>query len=104
MSSRPTTYHDHGFDVVGISLDDDEQMLKEFLEEEQIPWPILFSRDPKATGWEHPMASHYGISSIPAAILVDREGKVVSLEARGSELGKMVAELTGGGDKEPESK
>ena len=91
-------YHDRGFEVIGISLDDDEQTLKEFLEEEQLPWPILFSSDPKATGWEHPMASYYGISSIPAAILVDREGKVVSLNARGVELGKMVAELTGAGD------
>lgn len=91
-------YHDQGFEVIGISLDDDEQTLKEFLEEEQLPWPILFSSDSKATGWEHPMASYYGISSIPAAILVDRKGKVVSLEARGSELGKMVAELTGADD------
>ncbi|HVX64241.1 MAG TPA: TlpA disulfide reductase family protein, partial [Pirellulales bacterium] len=97
-------YHDQGFEVIGISLDDDEQTLKEFLEEEQLPWPILFSSDSKATGWEHPMASYYGISSIPAAILVDRKGKVVSLNARGDELGKMVAELTGAGDEEPESK
>lgn len=88
-------YHDRGFDVVGISLDDDEQTLKEFLKEEKLPWPILFSRDPQATGWEHPMASHYGISSIPATILVGRDGKVVSLSARGEDLGELVAELTG---------
>lgn len=91
-------YHDRGFDVVGISLDDDQQTLKEFLEEEQLPWPILFSSDPKASGWEHPMASYYGISSIPAAILVGPDGKVVSLSARGPELGRLVAELTGAGD------
>lgn len=93
-------YHDRGFDVVGISLDDDEQALKEFLEAEQLPWPILFSSDPKATGWEHPMASYYGVSSIPATFLVGRDGKVVTLSARGEELGQLVAKLTGGEDEE----
>jgi thiol-disulfide isomerase/thioredoxin len=86
-------YHDQGFDVVGISLDDDREALESFLENEHIRWPILFSSDPDATGWEHPMAKFYGISAIPATILVDREGKVVTLSARGERLGELVAEL-----------
>lgn len=86
-------YHDQGFDVVGISLDDDRKALEAFLEEEHIRWPILFSSDPKATSWEHPMAAFYGVSSIPATFLVDRQGKVVSLAARGEKLGELVAEL-----------
>jgi peroxiredoxin len=97
-------YHDRGFDVVGISLDDDKKTLEDFLEEEKLPWPILFSSDSKATGWEHPMASYYGISAIPATILVGRDGKVVTLSARGEELGKRVAELTGAGDGEEKPK
>ena len=86
-------YHDQGFDVVGISLDDDRETLDAFLEKEHIRWPILFSSDPAATGWEHPMATYFGISSIPATILVDRQGKVVTLSARGERLGELVAEL-----------
>ncbi|HUY88475.1 MAG TPA: TlpA disulfide reductase family protein [Pirellulales bacterium] len=88
-------YHDQGFDVVGISLDDDRETLEEFLEKEHIRWPILFSTDPDATGWQHPMATHFGVSAIPTTILVDRQGKVVTLSARGEQLGELVAKLTG---------
>lgn len=86
-------YHDQGFDVVGISLDDDREALDAFLEKEHIRWPILFSSDPAAAGWDHPMATYFGISSIPATILVDRQGKVVTLSAHGERLGELVAEL-----------
>ncbi|HVW37945.1 MAG TPA: TlpA disulfide reductase family protein [Pirellulales bacterium] len=86
-------YHDQGFDVVGISLDDDREALEAFLDREHIRWPILFSDDPAATGWDHPMATYFGISSVPATILVDRQGKVVTLSAHGERLGELVAEL-----------
>ena len=88
-------YHDQGFDVVGISLDDDREALEAFLEKEHIRWPTLFSSDPKAAGGDHPMATLYGVSSIPTTILVDRQGKVVSLAARGENLGELVGELIG---------
>ena len=86
-------YHDQGFDVVGISLDEDRQALEEFLDKEHIRWPILFSSDPDAAGWQHPMAAEFGVSAIPMTILVDRQGKVVTLSARGEQLGKQVAKL-----------
>jgi peroxiredoxin len=88
-------YHDQGFDVVGISLDEDREALEAFIEKEHLRWPILFSNDPKATGWEHPMATYYGVSAIPATVLVNRQGKVVTLSARGEKLGELVAELIG---------
>ncbi len=77
-------YHDRGFDVVGISLDQDLDTLKEFLASEQIPWVNLF--DATSHGWDNPIAARYGIKSIPAPILVDREGKVVSTTAHGPDL------------------
>ncbi len=46
-------------------------------------------------GWDNPLATHYGISGIPTAILVDQEGKVVSLRARGKELDRLLAEMLG---------
>lgn len=88
-------YHDKGFEVVGISLDTDAEQVKEFVEKRDIPWPILFSSDPEATEWDHPMAVKYGIQAIPAAILVDKSGKVVSKDARGEELGRHLQELLG---------
>ncbi len=89
-------YHDKGFEVVGISLDRDQEKLSKFIEEEKLPWAQLFDEEiQKGVGWNHPVARHYGISSIPAVILVDRDGKVVSMRARGPELGKLLEKLLG---------
>ena len=84
-------YHDRGFDVVGVSLDQDVDTLKQFLAEEQIPWTNLF--DPGAAGWDNPLAARYGIKAIPTAMLVDRQGKVLSTTARGPELERLLAQL-----------
>jgi thiol-disulfide isomerase/thioredoxin len=85
-------YHDKGFDIVGISLDTDRKKLEEFLEKEETKWTTLFE---DGVGWKHPVATYYGIQGIPTVILVDQKGKVVSLNARGPELGKLLEKLLG---------
>lgn len=86
-------YHSRGFDVIGISLDSDISELKQFLRDEHIRWPILFEDDPEHTGWDNPLAEKYEVSGIPFTALIDRQGKVVTLSARGERLGKLVSEL-----------
>jgi thiol-disulfide isomerase/thioredoxin len=88
-------YHAKGFEVVGVSLDEDPAALTEFLKEHQTPWITLFSAKEEERGWENPTARYYGISGIPTVILVNQEGKVVSLNARGDQLGTLLAELLG---------
>jgi thiol-disulfide isomerase/thioredoxin len=83
-------FHKLGFEVVGISLDRSREPLEEFIKENEIRWVNLYDDD---AGGAHPMAKKYGISAIPAPILVDGEGKVVSTQARGKELGKLLAKL-----------
>uniref|UniRef100_A0A7C2P261 TlpA family protein disulfide reductase n=1 Tax=Schlesneria paludicola TaxID=360056 RepID=A0A7C2P261_9PLAN len=78
-------YHAQGFDVVGISVDEDKDQLAAFLKSQQIPWTNLF-----AEGGEQPTASYYGISPLPTAILVGRDGKVLSLMARGEILNELL--------------
>lgn len=90
-----TMYHDKGFDVVGISLDSDRGRLEEFLSKNELPWKTLFQ---DGGGWDHPIASYYGVTAIPTVILVDKKGKVVSLNARGPELGRQLEELLGPAD------
>ena len=41
------------------------------------------------------MAKRYGITAIPTAILVDQAGKIVSLEASGDELPRLLTNLIG---------
>ncbi len=91
-------YHAKGFEVVGISLDEDKEALEQFLDKQDIEWTTLFETDPEQQGWENPISRHYGISGIPTAILVDQAGKVVSLNARGPELQESLEKLLGPAD------
>ena len=81
-------YKDDGFDVIGISLDDDETELREYLKVCDIPWRQIFS----GKSWDSPIAKQYGIRGIPSPWLIDREGKLISFQARGAELKRLVAE------------
>lgn len=91
-------YHDKGFEVVGISLDNDRAALEKFLETEGNPWITVYDGP-----WsENAVATYYGVFGIPTVILVDKEGKVVSTRARGPELGRLLEELLGPAEpKEP---
>ena len=85
-------YHDKGFEVVGISLDEDRETLAKFVTDQKIPWPILYEK-PGGEGWRHPLATYYGISGIPTVILIGRDGNVVTLNARGEKLGEALDKL-----------
>ena len=91
-------YHEKGFDVVGISLDEDQADLEEFIKDEKIPWVTLYPAEEKSRGWDNPLAVKYGVNGIPMAILVDKEGKVVSMSARGEELTRLLEEMLGDGE------
>jgi len=88
-------YHDKGFEVVGISLDDDRDALEKFLADEKLPWPIVFGSDSEPHGWDQALATYYGIGSIPTTILTNQKGEVVSLNARGEKLGELLEQLLG---------
>ena len=82
------TYKDKGFDIIGISLDNDEQRLRDYLKENEIPWRQVFS----GKGWNSPVSRKYGISAIPTMWLIDKDGKLISHQARGEKLESMIAE------------
>ena len=82
------TYKDMGFDVIGISLDTDEAELNKFLKVCNLPWRQIFTGE----GWETPIRKKYKVKGIPSPWLIDRAGKVISYQARGAALKKLVAE------------
>lgn len=94
-------YHSKGFEVVGISLDEDTRNLSAFLEVNEIPWITLIDEDETKRGFENPIVLHYGVNKMPKVILVDQEGKVVSLDARGERLDDLLAQLLGPPDEKP---
>lgn len=85
-------WHDRGFDVVGISLDQDREALETFLAEQRLPWINLFSEE-AAAGQRHPLAVKYDIRAIPATFLVGRDGNVVAVNVRGARLAAEVEKL-----------
>jgi thiol-disulfide isomerase/thioredoxin len=96
-------YHAKGFEVVGISLDDSPEKLTQFIADREIPWVNLFPEVEDERGWKNPIARYYGISGIPATVLVNQEGNVVSLSARGEQLTKQLEELLGPVEEAPAS-
>ena len=88
-------YGDRGFKVLGVSLDDDKQKVEQFLSKHKIPWPTLIGHSEESRGWNHPMVGKYGIHDLPRAILVDQQGHVVHMNARGKQLASELHRLLG---------
>ncbi|RKU12655.1 hypothetical protein C6501_10715 [Candidatus Poribacteria bacterium] len=80
-------YHDKGFDVIGVSFDKDEAVVREFIKEKEIPWRQILD----SGGFKGVFAEQYGVRGIPAPFLIDRNGKVISVKARNQLLGELVA-------------
>ena len=71
------TYKDQGFDIIGVSLDTDETKLRNYLNENDIPWRQIYSGLER----QSPLAQQYDVRSIPARWLIDRDGKLIAHEA-----------------------
>lgn len=83
-------YHAQGLEIVGISCDNDGGDLRKFLQQNpDMPWPELF--DDKTAGW-NPIATAFGIQSIPTMYLIDRKGILRTVDARG-QLDEMIPKL-----------
>ena len=66
--------------IVGISCDNDEPKLRKFLgEHPDVDWTQLYAGGDKP--W-HPLATEYGITSIPRLFLIDRRGILRHVDAK----------------------
>lgn len=80
-------YHAQGFDIIGVSLDDDRNALVDYVQVNSIGWPQYFD----GLGWENKLAVKYGIKSIPANYLLDGGGVIIGKDLRGANLSEAVA-------------
>src|SRR5581483_3671057 len=85
------SYHPHGFEVLGISLDYDRDHLLTFIKQRKIPWP-QFCGDDAAAG---KLLGTYGIQTIPANFLLDREGRIIGINLRAAQLEQDVRNAVG---------
>ncbi len=85
-------YHHKGFEVIGIALENGttaKPKLLKLIEKEKLPWPQYFG----TKGFNTEVAVKYSITGIPYMFLLDREGKIVSTDARGTKLAAEVKRL-----------
>ncbi len=75
-------YHDKGFQIIGVSLDQDQLKLSSFTARRNLSWPQFCD----ASGWNNKLALKYGVNSLPDNFLLDREGKILGRNLRGQKL------------------
>ena len=83
------TYKDQGFDIIGVSLDDEEAALRDYLKENDIQWRQICSG---AVWKDDPLAQQYEITGVPEPWLIARDGTLISHKARGEDLERLVIE------------
>jgi peroxiredoxin len=82
------TYHADGFEIIGISLDENKTAVADFAKARNIPWPQLHNAGSSAD-----LVEAFGVISIPATYLVDPEGTIVRLDLRGKSLDEVLSRL-----------
>ena len=80
-------HHANGFDIVGISLDENRQRFQSMLASKNITWQQFYD----GKKYENKLAVNYGVMSIPATWLLDRNGVIIGKDLRGPELEQAVA-------------
>jgi peroxiredoxin len=84
-------HHDNGFEIIGISLDQDKAKLEAFIKENKMPWQQFFD----GQGWKNKLSTQYGVNSIPATYLIDGKGTIIGKNLRGDALETAVAKALG---------
>lgn len=84
-------HHDHGFEVIGVSLDQDVSAMTRWLATQTMPWPQICD----GGGWDSAFAKRFGIHSIPASFLIGADGTLLAYDLRGPELEAAVAKAVG---------
>lgn len=82
-------YKNKGFEILGVSLDDDLSKWKSAITKDKITW--LQVNEPG--GWQAKTAINWNISAIPTSFLIDKEGRLIAMDLSGKELEKALKYL-----------
>ncbi|MGN6617983.1 MAG: TlpA family protein disulfide reductase [Ilyomonas sp.] len=81
-------YHNKGFEIYGISVDADKNDWKRAVFEDGIKWMQVNDADGK-------VATEWRLQYIPNTYLLDKNGKVVSINASEQQLEELLQKLLG---------
>jgi peroxiredoxin len=84
-------FHDKGFDILGVSLDDERTKRNWLLaiQHDKLTWQQVSD----LKGWDNEVAKLYVISAIPQNVLLDPSGKIIAKNLRAEELEKKLSQL-----------
>jgi len=86
-------YHDKGLNIISVSLDKDtmkDRWIKA-IADDKMDWYHVSNLQ----FWQDPIAKQYGVRSIPATFLIDKNGRIVAKNLRGPALEAKIASLLG---------
>ena len=82
-------YKDQGFEILGVSLDKRKDAWIKAIEKDKLTWPHVSD----LRGWQNQVAQLYSVTSVPATVLLDREGRIIARNLRGAQLEAKVGEI-----------
>jgi peroxiredoxin len=82
-------YHQKGFDIVGVSFDNDDKGWRDAIQSDGLTWHHMSD----LKGWNSKAAELYGVASIPHTVLIGKDGTIIAKNLRGEELRAKLSEL-----------
>ena len=82
-------FHSAKFDILGVSLDTKKDKWVEAIAKDKLAWNHVSD----LKGWGNAAGKTYGIRSIPANLLLDKDGKILARNLYGAELEKKLTEV-----------
>lgn len=82
-------FKDKGFDIIGVSLDDDRLKWSKAIIEDGITWTQIS----ELKRWNSEVRKLYNVNSIPSNFLVDSTGKIIAVNLHGESLKEKLNEL-----------
>ena len=82
-------YKNKNFEIVGVSLDENNDSWKEAIRKLNITWPQM--SDLKS--WNNKGVQLYAVSSIPHTVLIDKNGTILARELHGDKLLEKLHEI-----------
>ncbi len=83
------TFKDKGFEIYGVSLDQDMNKWKAAVQKDGLTWKHVSDLQ----GWQNVAAKTYHVGSIPFTVLLDKNGRIIAKGLRGADLEAKLAEL-----------
>ena len=83
-------YHDKGFEVVGVNVDENKEDVKRMLTVQPLPWETVLVDAAAKNG----LVEQCGVASLPFSLLVDASGNVMALHVNAAtSLPKVLAKM-----------